>query len=396
MALSITHTAVVTTADDGTSPVGSDEWNDTHTVTGLFNGTNSWTSSNTFTSVARIGAVGGTTGYLSFAGSRAYSGASDNSNSFLYSSPLTLSGTATASADTAGISPFSYYISGDTVNASASPYYLSYMLIRGVPGAGHKGGRVALNGQVIINGSPTSTPAVPYTSVVATTTCKVNLGGATGAYTNYAGVIESGNSNTIAQTAATFLERVGGHEIDVTVDGSSSTAEKYGLVIAQSAADATRGTYDDTGITFQNITGASTTWTNGISFGGYGHLWAFDTDSTLITAQQRQSPSTDTPVADTGIDFTAVTFTSYSLNMPGFTVDPSGNTTANSIVASTAALATNATSGFLYIPTCAGTPTGTPAAKTGTVPLIYDTTNNILYIYNGGAWKGGTNPGAFT
>lgn len=52
-----------------------------------------------------------------------------------------------------------------------------------------------------------------------------------------------------------------------------------------------------------------------------------------------------------------------------------------------AALATTATNGFLNIPTCAGTPTGTPTLKTGLVPMVYDTTNNIMYIYNGGGWK---------
>jgi hypothetical protein len=34
MALSITHSTVVVVADDGTSPVGSDEWNDDHAITG--------------------------------------------------------------------------------------------------------------------------------------------------------------------------------------------------------------------------------------------------------------------------------------------------------------------------------------------------------------------------
>ncbi len=70
-------------------------------------------------------------------------------------------------------------------------------------------------------------------------------------------------------------------------------------------------------------------------------------------------------------------------------------TDLGNVVCSNAALATNATDGFLYIPTCAGTPTGVPTAQTGTVAMVFDTTNNKLYIYDGG-WLGGTTPGAFT
>lgn len=61
---------------------------------------------------------------------------------------------------------------------------------------------------------------------------------------------------------------------------------------------------------------------------------------------------------------------------------------ANIVLGAAAVLATNSTSGFPYIPTCAGTPTGTPTAFTGTVPMIFDTTGVKLWIYTGGAWKG--------
>lgn len=57
-----------------------------------------------------------------------------------------------------------------------------------------------------------------------------------------------------------------------------------------------------------------------------------------------------------------------------------------SIVAGGGAIATNATDGFLYVPTCAGTPTGTPTAKTGYAPIVINTTNNKLYFYSG-AWR---------
>jgi hypothetical protein len=64
------------------------------------------------------------------------------------------------------------------------------------------------------------------------------------------------------------------------------------------------------------------------------------------------------------------------------------------LVLGSAALATGATTGFLYIPSCAGTPTGVPEVQAGTVAMIYDTTNDKLYIYRGG-WKGGTVPGVW-
>lgn len=61
------------------------------------------------------------------------------------------------------------------------------------------------------------------------------------------------------------------------------------------------------------------------------------------------------------------------------------NGVANTVLAN-ASLATTAINGFLYIPTSAGIPTGVPTAFTGTVAMMYDTTGNKLYIYNG-AWK---------
>ena len=63
-------------------------------------------------------------------------------------------------------------------------------------------------------------------------------------------------------------------------------------------------------------------------------------------------------------------------------IDDTGNVTAGG-----GALATTATNRFLYVPTCAGTPTGTPTAKSGFAPIVIDTTNNKLYFYSSGVWR---------
>jgi hypothetical protein len=65
----------------------------------------------------------------------------------------------------------------------------------------------------------------------------------------------------------------------------------------------------------------------------------------------------------------------------------SPNLFTGSVVTNSAALTTTATDGFLYVPTCAGTPTGTPTAQLGTSPVVVDTTNNKLYFYSGGQWR---------
>ncbi len=50
-----------------------------------------------------------------------------------------------------------------------------------------------------------------------------------------------------------------------------------------------------------------------------------------------------------------------------------------------AALATNATVGYFMIPSSAGAPTGVPAdIPTGQVAIHFDSTNNKLYVYDGG------------
>lgn len=57
-----------------------------------------------------------------------------------------------------------------------------------------------------------------------------------------------------------------------------------------------------------------------------------------------------------------------------------------SVLAGRPTRATNATTGFLYVPSTAGTPTGVPVAQTGMAAITVDVTNNKLYFYSG-AWR---------
>lgn len=57
------------------------------------------------------------------------------------------------------------------------------------------------------------------------------------------------------------------------------------------------------------------------------------------------------------------------------------------VVCTNSDVTTTATDGFVYISSCAGTPTGVPSTFTGRVPMVVDSTNNRLYVYVGGSWK---------
>ncbi len=65
-------------------------------------------------------------------------------------------------------------------------------------------------------------------------------------------------------------------------------------------------------------------------------------------------------------------------------VDGAGN-----VMVSDYQLPTDAVSGFLCIPQCAGAPTGTPNKQIAApVPMLYDVSNNKLWIYGiDGIWR---------
>lgn len=153
-------------------------------------------------------------------------------------------------------------------------------------------------------------------------------------------------------TRDTFLYRLGAANFRMG-STSSATPVAYKLTIGE----ASRGGTDS------NVSGANGTIQSGLGTGT-------SAPSTLIF----QVPVT------AGGTTTAQVYTTM------LTVGPS-------VVLGNAAIATNATDGFLYIPTCAGTPTGVPTTQTGRVAMIYDTTNHQFWIFDG-SWLQPKTPAA--
>jgi len=60
------------------------------------------------------------------------------------------------------------------------------------------------------------------------------------------------------------------------------------------------------------------------------------------------------------------------------------------VLLSDTTLATNATVGFVFLPQCAGAPTGTPTNGPSATPMVIDTTNSKIMVRIGGTWKGVT------
>lgn len=87
----------------------------------------------------------------------------------------------------------------------------------------------------------------------------------------------------------------------------------------------------------------------------------------------------------TATSFT-LTPTAIPSGSPGNTMRPSASitpfgTTTNPLMGLPSRL-TNSTTGYPYIPTTTGRPTGTPNSFSGFMPLVFDTTDGVLWLYN--------------
>ncbi len=195
-------------------------------------------------------------------------------------------------------------------------------------------------------------------------------------------------SGTLTVTASSVLQQAG---IQIGYTGGSlsmpagaTAANQYAATGNQ--ANATFARYSDTATTSPNLfigrargttPGTNTVVQSGDLLGVVNFAGAdgstFVAAATIRAEVDGTPGSTDMP----GRLIIATTADGASSVTDRLTFDNTGN-----IVVGTAAIATNAANGFLYIPSCAGPPTGTPTTKTGRVPLVVDTTNHKLYFYD--------------
>lgn len=248
-------------------------------------------------------------------------------------SPMLLQGSFTGTATGTPLLDYSFgsqfTVTGDTAGVptpSNDQFMDAFQFNYNWGGSGMTGNRVML--------------AVNSTQKAATSN---TLGAGTGFYTaariqNYSNFNDAGSGLTgstahgrlfalglevTCDTNATNWWQCAGMEINSSLNGSALVRDF--LAIA-STGGSVQGTAVDAGIWYYNA-GATALLQNGILFGSGGlNSWPIASGGTIIATDNAHGP---TATAAIGIDFSPVTFSSFSLKMPGWTVDGSGNEAAN-------------------------------------------------------------------
>lgn len=201
----------------------------------------------------------------------------------------------------------------------------------------------------------------------------------------------------------------GGSGFNAAITGSGNVAVGHG---AMAAAGYT--TASDNNV-FGHFAGSS------ITTGGANQIWGRSAGSLLTTGTNNViignnvasttlvtgssniligiNAQTDTAAAGTqdtlkiqgnsatpAISGTDLNTSAPAITLPGSLTTPLVKGVSNLTLGTGSALATNATTGMIFIPSCAGTPSGSVGALGG-VALIFDSTANKIWIGVAGTWK---------
>lgn len=221
--------------------------------------------------------------------------------------------------------------------------------------------------------------SVNLASEVTGTTPVGNGGTGQTSYTNGQLLIGNTTGNTLAKatltgTADQLIVTNGTGTITLSLPQSIATAStpqfaRLGLGNVANATDPLA------------ITGALRILSGGSFVAGVGRLYVTATQGLVITAGTGSAYDLlfANRAGGTIMRLTAAS-SLFEFNTAGDTIISGNN----------GAIATNATEGFIFIPKCAGTPTGVPTnASFPYIPMVYDSTNNKIFFYNG-SWRGVT------
>ena len=243
----------------------------------------------------------------------------------------------------------------------------------------------------------------------------LSVNATSGATNNYAAQFIGGNVG-IGTSAPSDKLHVASGEIMVSSNTSTSNAVHNGIKFTTdnetyySAVRANRDTLSTRiGLSFLTANGAVPVEAMRINYAGYVGIGILaptnklHQDSGNATASYHQFTA-GTTTGQTATDGTLIGIDSSGnaifnnqeaayINFLSSNTQRARITALGSLVVgnNSSALATNATDGFLYVSSSAGAPTGTPTTQTGSVPIHVDATNNAMYMYTNGAWRGVNN-----
>lgn len=215
-----------------------------------------------------------------------------------------------------------------------------------------------------------------YAGVVGLAKSSTNLGGTGG---TPSGALFGGNFVAISDT--TNLYGCVGIEIDIqTTSNTSGLARKLGLSVVDFSPSTAQGSVYDAALAI-GASGGAVGWK-------YGLLFSPNNGGAPMNANGILIGTLGSATTTSGVDISSYAFTGSAFKSPGFNVNGSGDTTANSLTLTTVAKLLPLT--FITLP-------GSPAV--GQIAYISDcntvtwganaagsSTNKVLVWYNGSNW----------
>jgi hypothetical protein len=243
----------------------------------------------------------------------------------------------------------SFVINSDNITDTAGPGFVNGVYIQhNFGGTALKGGRQALSvlGQLT---APTSSsnPNRNYAAAMLSMVASSDNGTAQSPQ----GAFFAMNPSAIALAGTSNILELTGGELNISARSGSSVWYKAGFSIASYPDDAVQGSAFDAALMISGQSGSPVGWRNGVQFSASNGSQPMNTNGTLISTNGASSVTN-------GIDISSYSYSGAAIRTPGFTVDGSGNVSANTL-----SLANSSWTPFTPSLTCASGSLGTYTAS---------------------------------